>query len=358
MTGTETEGDGSELERFWDQTWGKTVLPVDTMLDDQRQYVPRSRAASPDARVLAAIQDARPADVVRLGTPSERAAACLHEVVRIRRLTPSEAYAAHRSYPSARGLGATTATLLTGGRTGPSIRLQPTPARVPAAYGSLREPLALLEVGHQAANLQLVGATAGLSPALTTPTAGASENPLTQVHVRFGLPSSSKPGQQLHAEAVGSELPLRVLFDRRTSNPTPSLRLDRGDLDSQATSLQSVGRLALLSLEGHWPEAAVPAVRLVRRRTPAGTSTDLVWVADVRRWVSSGTSVDSLYIAVGWLSQWLCLAAAAQDLAVRPMKAFDEADFSSALRSAPDEQPLYLLRVERRVSSPFERILR
>ncbi|KDP89816.1 hypothetical protein W824_15085 [Clavibacter cf. michiganensis LMG 26808] len=288
----------------------------------------------------------------------ERAAACLHEVTRIRRLTPAEAYVGHRSYPSARGIGATTATLLEDGYPGPSVVLHPVPARVPSAYGSLREPLALLEMGHQAANLQLVGTIADLSPALLPPVEDSSKRPLTPAHVRFRGPRPSTAGQQLHEAATGTELPVSVLFDRRTSNPTPAAHIDHADLSAEAMELRGVGQLALLALAEQWPVAAVSSLRLARRPRSEGTSLDLIWVADVRTWVSRGMSVNTLYIAVGWLSQWLCMAAASRDLAIRPMKAFDESDLSSLLHLGSDEQPLYVLRVERRVSSPLERILR
>ncbi|NAZ16496.1 hypothetical protein GT020_10530 [Glutamicibacter soli] len=281
----------------------------------------------------------------------------------------------------------------------PVLRLRTRPGRFPAPYGTLRPSLALLEAGHLLATIGAAAFQVGLAPAVQfgcapdePPCADSGELAGSVRHCQDGLRKLSTSGP--HAAAVIGPADHAVLvrlasgrkgntmnapgdveqwFHRRssgsshanlvTSAPIPTAV--EAQLDAVvAAGLAAVARLlpdptALvvhrIKLEEnnmafksatritHGPATGAQFVLDDSSEVPFSSALGYCWSVDFPAWerrYGSGTSA-VLHSVLGWLCQWVCLAAAANMATARPARNFDEAAWGCALRLRPTQVPSY-----------------
>lgn len=279
----------------------------------------------------------------------------------------------------------------------PTLRLRTRPARFPAPYGTLRPSLALLEAGHLLATIGAAAYQCGLDPAAQfgsgePPCADPGELAGSVRHCEGGLWQRSTAGP--HAEAVIGPADHAVLvrlasgrqgnalsapgnveqwFHRRSSGSSHANLVTSAPIpDAVELELDAVIAAGLAAVAQLLPDPAAlvvhrikleednmafkSATRMTSSRAkgaqfildesadvPFSSALGYCWSVDFPAWerrYGSGTSA-VLHSVLGWLCQWVCLAAAANMATARPARNFDEAAWGCALRLHPAQVPSY-----------------
>lgn len=291
----------------------------------------------------------------------------LQAAVRYRRVTPSERWPAHRAYPSPRGAFAATARYRV--HEGASdILFGIDVSRVPMAYGDLRPALAWAEAGHLCATIQLLCENQRCASRLSW----QPEGPVVE---QGFVPLSDR----FIRAVVADFLSIEALLDARTSNPMQHFGLvPMISAEKTLAELLDIARCALVELETFWPtfpkimlhglvldgrrirqtsgeEIAVTTGKSVADGINFLSGIGIQLSTDPRLWTDN--KLRSMHFAVGWISQWICVAAAARNHAARPVRGFDEAAWAAASRLPFGVSPIYQVWMEPRVISPFETLI-
>lgn len=366
---------------LYDATYGKDVGLVGSLVVSAARP---TTEPSPPSRAPRAVGEALRASVVRgeplSGSFDERLTAAVHEAVRPRRLTPAEPYIAHRAYPSPRSIFSVDATRVSGdGHVGDEagaarVEVTPVPERIPPAYGELRVALSELEAGHMAATLALTMQRAGLR---CVPVFGDEGRILLLVSDAHLGPDDGELVADLDEFSSDPSVVLGEWLDRRTSGAfTPSRSGNvRGvqaavDFDALVGRCLADDAFASLGVAVHRHDSDDIGYGLARyrnigaheraRTAPNDASlarstlsaycprpVGYTFTVDPRSGTDTGQRPTTTLGVVGWIAQWACLAAAARGLSAYPLKNFDEARWSSALRLPLPETPVYQLWFDR-----------
>lgn len=386
------------LRELWGSSWGKTVGEVTTILGTDP--LPAGPASAPDRQDMVARVDATPVGItVDLAVDEqERLAVAGAVAVRTRRVAAIDRYALHRAYPSPRALfgvdlehrrpdggrsiltpwdgavldGAGPGRAPARGESAPGLTALGTPGRYPAPYGDLRPTLTRLEAGHLLATVLAVAHHLDVQP--TTVLGGPDE-----VAGRVSVGASGEEGLLLPVASAarlvesahaGSDVrSLQDWFARRTSGPSGANLITSVEPPAAAMArLDEVAALGLGLVAPCCPPGALTVHRTVLRgrgmtdRTvaqvhPDGAGTPLqfaaqapwssalgyTWSIDPLAWEREHAAVASgaVQVLLGWLCQWVCLAAAALGVAARPMRNIDEALWASDLDLDSRAMPAY-----------------
>lgn len=357
------------------QSFGKQVTAVTTLLETAVPPDGEVRSGRP-GQALAALGATHVGEQLGPDLPArERVLAAAVEAVRVRRFAPADRYPVHRAYPSPRGLFG--ADLHLHAATGPALRVDPHagvlrgadgaggpathlsvtvhPDRFPEPYGALRGSLALLEAGHLAATLALTASRAGLAPGVDL---GSEDGGVAHVRLDHRPTAVDAAGvAALDAASAPTADRLDAWLDRRTSgwshenlvtsHPVPAER---------AAGVTHALQRALAVLADVVPPGGV---RLYRQRLVDDSmthreaerldvpgeprallgdasfmsATGYTLTADLDLWLDryGADATVVLHTALGFVTQWACLAGAADRLTVRPARNFDEAQWGGAL---------------------------
>lgn len=381
------------LTEFWDQSWGKKVDPVTTILGTEAApWAPTDRTRRPDPHVREELERIRPGGRVPTGSldTAQRLAIAGSCVVAVRRVVAGDRYVLHRAYPSPRALfgvdlevghpdgtrelclpwDGSLATLPKSSPGGAALTARVRPGRYPEPYGTLRPSLARLEAGHL---LATAGVTAHhLGVPVDTHLGGSGDlagrvRPPGHRHPTTVPADRLAPLVRMACEAAPEHLD--EWFARRTSGPSTAnlvtalevprdvrVRLDAhvvaglaavhdlcppGALVVHRTTLRGRGmhdrRVATLTPAGAQESTPLTAA------APWSSALGYTWSIDPRAWESADGSVTSgaIHVLLGWLCQWVCLAAAGLGVAARPARNIDEGSWAHDLRLPPESVPAY-----------------
>lgn len=390
------------LGTLWERSWGKAVGEVTTVLGTLPQP---TGTPSPDGLAdLVARVDAVPVgSTAHLPVDAERRlAAAGAAAVLTRRSVAVDRYVLHRAYPSPRALFGVDLehhrsdgrrSLLTpwagavlsvaepahGADTGPSrsqagpgLVALARPERYPDPYGELRTTLTELEAGHLLATALAVAGHLDLEPVTVL---GGPGDRVGRMSLRPGVPDGLElpvraAGDLVAAATAGtSERTLAEWFAGRTSGPSDAnlitsveptadvvARLDAvvslglaavrslcppGALVVHRTTLHGRGMsdrtLALMGPDGAGRSAPLAS------RAPWSSALGYTWSIDPHAWEQEHGAVGdgAVQALLGWLCQWVCLAAADLGVAARPMRNIDEALWAHDLQLDDRAMPAY-----------------
>lgn len=281
----------------------------------------------------------------------------------------------------------------------PVLRLRTRPERFPAPYGTLRPSLALLEAGHLLATIGAAAFQCGLAPVVQfgsdpdeRPCADPGELAGSVRHSEGELRQRSTNGPHAVAivgpadqatlvclasgrknNAISAPADVEQWFHRRSSGSSHANLVTSAPIpDTVEAQLDAVVAAGLRAVAQLLPDPTALVVHRIKleednmafksatRITPGSVkgarcvldeSSDVpfssalgyCWSADFPAWERSyGSSASAvLHSVLGWLCQWVCLAAAANMATARPARNFDEAAWGCALQLRPAQVPSY-----------------
>lgn len=387
------------LRTLWDQSWGKSVGDITTILGTEPQPTGHAIPPTRTVRHLFDQVEACPAGVRVVDAPSadvpDRIATAAAAAVLTRRISAADRYVLHRAYPSPRSLFGVdlehhhadggrslvlpwdSAVLPLGDDAAseprrPGLLLRVRPNRYPAPYGELRPALTRLEAGHLAATVAVVAEHLGLELATVLGGRSGRAAHLTPDEPQgegLTLPERSVAAL-VRASLSGAEVDsLGAWFARRTSGPSgANLVTSQEPGPGAAERLDAVVCHALRAVASLCPPGALTvhrttlrgrgmtdrsvaeltsdgprATRVLDARASWSSALGYTWSIDPLRWQQEHgeLSTEAVHVLLGWLCQWVCLAAAAHGLAARPMRNIDEALWAQDLQLGGRAMPGY-----------------
>lgn len=247
-----------------------------------------------------------------------------------------------------------------------------TPGRYPSPYGDLRPTLTLLEAGHLLATVLAVAHHVDVQP--TTVLGGwdgvAGRMTLGAcVEEGLELPVASATRLVDTATAGTDVRSVGDWFARRTSGPSGANLITSGEPTADVIArLDEVVALGLELAAASCPPGALTVHRTILRgrgmtdrtvaqvhpvgpgttsalaaRAPWSSALGYTWSIDPLVWEREHAAVGNgaVQVLLGWLCQWVCLAAAALGVAARPMRNIDEALWASDLQLESRAMPAY-----------------
>ncbi len=281
----------------------------------------------------------------------------------------------------------------------PVLRLRTRPERFPAPYGTLRPSLALLEAGHLLATIGAAAFQCGLAPVVQFGS-GTDERPCADPgelagsvrHCEGDLRQRSATGPQAAAtigpadhatlvrlasgrkgNAMSAPGDVEQWFHRRSSGSSHANLVTSAPIpDAVEAELDAVIAAGLTAVAQLLPDPTALVVHRVKLEednmafksatritssdatgrqfvldesadVPFSSALGYCWSVDFPAWerrYGSGASA-VLHSVLGWLCQWVCLAAAANMATARPARNFDEAAWGCALQLRPAQVPSY-----------------